>query len=244
MTTRATYIVGDMLFYAHHDGYPTGAAERFARMIDAWYVPTDSHLMEAAEHPAGGLAFAFIRGNLDVQLANSLKDHGDAEFAYVVGQRESGKIEVTVRSRESKEPDRGELSEWMAHQQRNLRNDLATYWTDHPEDRPNDVNDGRYTIMQQAALDAAEAIPLIVRIERREHAGTEPRIVYATIDQAARIKHRHAVVASRMGELASPDGKKAEQRRMREVFLAMQAAITLAEAVGLTAPKLETAEAN
>lgn len=240
MATRATYDVGHMLFYAHHDGYPTGAAERFARMVEAWYIPTDSRHMEAAEHPAGGMAFAFIRGNLDVAPAKSEGDHSDAEFRYFVAERPNGQVEITVRDRKSKEPDRGELAEWMAHQQRNLRNDLAMYWTDHPEDRPNEVNDGLYTIMQQAERDAAEAIPLIVRIERREHDGAEPRIVYATIDQAARIKYRHAVVSSRMSD--SPQGRKAEQRRMREVMHAMQAAVTLGESLGLAPVKLDAEE--
>jgi len=234
MATRATYMVDGMLFYAHHDGYPTGAAERFARMIGAWYVPTEDNRMEAAEHPAGGLAFAFIRGNLDVAPAVSEGDHSDAQFRYVVAQRPDGRVEITVRDREAKEPDRGELSEWMAHQQRNLRNDLAMYWTENPTEAPNEVTDGLRTAVQQAAMDAAEAIPLIVRIKR------EATIVYATLDNAARIKHRHAVVSSRCG--SNPQLREIEQRHMREVFTAMHQAVTMGEALGLSAIQLDPIE--
>lgn len=102
MGTRATYKIGDAVFYAHWNGYRAGAAERFAKMIDAMVRPTDKDAgLGGVEDRRGGAVFAFIRGNLDVEPAwrNSHNGHADTDFRYDLQEDDRHGLNVRVSSR-------------------------------------------------------------------------------------------------------------------------------------------------
>lgn len=123
MATRATYSVGNTVFYCHYDGYPTGAAERFVNMVKhhvrADYRP-DRYPMDELK---GGLAFAFVRGNDDAEPAydNSHEGHGDTEWRYMLAVDAKGEIGIQVTHRPNVMTDewvldfRGELLDWFRH---------------------------------------------------------------------------------------------------------------------------------
>lgn len=92
MSTRAVYGFKDEFgthhVYVHHDGYPSGAAEKFQATLDsknAWPLPR----FEANEFGA-----AFIACNKkdqgSVRLTHGPQDHGDTEYYYVVCQPKPG----------------------------------------------------------------------------------------------------------------------------------------------------------
>jgi hypothetical protein len=98
MATRATYTIEGMHFYCHWDGYPTGAAARMVKMIEAYTQP-QSVAERAESNPIddrrGGLAFAFIRGNHDAEPTDGPLAYGDTEWHYEVFTcRLSGVIRV------------------------------------------------------------------------------------------------------------------------------------------------------
>lgn len=103
MATRATYEVDGQVFYCHWDGYPAGAASRFANMIAALTAPETAgrHEIDAIAERRGGAAFAFIRGNLDAEPAHRGKHdgHGDTEFRYQVETHQSGAMTVRLEAR-------------------------------------------------------------------------------------------------------------------------------------------------
>lgn len=84
MATRATYKIDGMTFYCHWDGYPAGAAGRFVNAIAALTKAADEKALDIYAEARGGLAFAFIRGNLDAEPTGSHADHGDTEYRYTV----------------------------------------------------------------------------------------------------------------------------------------------------------------
>lgn len=94
MGTRATYefedkntIMKSITFYAHFDGYPDGAAERFANMIEALYLEPEEYSFILSEK-RGGLAHAFLRGNSDAEITHDKLFHGDTEWHYKVYRNE------------------------------------------------------------------------------------------------------------------------------------------------------------
>jgi hypothetical protein len=88
MSTRAVYGFRDQHgiqhVYVHHDGYPSGAAQKFANTLASkriWALPR----FEADEFGAG-----FIAVNKDsagsVRLTQGPEQHGDIEYYYIVYQ--------------------------------------------------------------------------------------------------------------------------------------------------------------
>jgi hypothetical protein len=96
MATRATYTIDGMHFYCHWDGYPTGAASRMVKMIEAHTQPqtiAERASFDPVDDRRGGLAFAFIRGNLDAEPTKGRDFHGDTEWHYeVFTSKETGLI--------------------------------------------------------------------------------------------------------------------------------------------------------
>jgi hypothetical protein len=86
MGTRATYEVNGQVFYCHWDGYPAGAANRFAKMIGAMTQPErgERNTIDAIADKRGGATFAFIRGNDDAEPTEGHDAHGDTEHRYRV----------------------------------------------------------------------------------------------------------------------------------------------------------------
>lgn len=97
MATRATYSMEGYTFYCHWDGHPCGAAERFAKMIEAWIVPGNLTAYEARK---GGLAFAFVRGVLDAEPTESHEAHGDTEYRYSVKLASNGQVLLVAKVRD------------------------------------------------------------------------------------------------------------------------------------------------
>jgi len=86
MSTRAIYGFQDersiYWVYVHHDGYPSGAAEKFARIYGsklAWPLPR----YEADEFAAGFIAVNKTSSG-SVRLSHGPQDHGDLEYSYLV----------------------------------------------------------------------------------------------------------------------------------------------------------------
>jgi hypothetical protein len=100
MATRATYQVENQTFYCHWDGYPAGAAYRFAKMVEALTVPSDKERnLDAVDDRRGGYAFAFIRGNMDAEPTADHEEHGDTEYRYTLTEQGGrARIKVTERS--------------------------------------------------------------------------------------------------------------------------------------------------
>ena len=240
MATRATYEIGGMFFYTHYDGHQTGAAARFARMIEAWNVPTTGDAPFASEHPKGGLSFAFIRGNLDVEPAKNHQDHGDTQYRYTVKLLDNGLIELweAVRARSDyvrwHKPRMFELSHWMVLMQVRHRDQLAWHWKTHPEEAPQEVKDGNITAEHLASQDAAEDVPLIVQAEHQHLVRGQTVYAYATLENAARIKHRHAALVRRYHE--DNPNRLLEQQGMRNWGRGIKAAINEGRDRGLLVP--------
>lgn len=74
MSTRATYQIGKICFYIHHDGYLEGAAYYF-------------HNMFACKNPRSGLAGRFFRGNENAEFTDSHRAHGDTEYRYTLDEK-------------------------------------------------------------------------------------------------------------------------------------------------------------
>lgn len=88
MSTRAVYGFRDSggihHVYVHHDGYPSGAADKFkdtlgSRMV--WPLPR----FEADEFAAGFIAVN-KQGSGSVRLTHGPEHHGDMEYYYIVYQ--------------------------------------------------------------------------------------------------------------------------------------------------------------
>jgi hypothetical protein len=117
MSTRGTYKIGEMTFYCHYDNYPSGAAQRLANMIGALTVASDRDGIDAVADRRGGLAFAFIRGNMDAEPTKSRDVHGDTEYHYEVSAGEDGRTWVMVfkpdDNRRWKLVNHKPLAEWI-----------------------------------------------------------------------------------------------------------------------------------
>ena len=95
MGTRATYEIDGAVFYCHFDGYPQGAAVRFAAMVDKLHEVTDYGTIR---NNGGGMDYAFIRGADDAQPTTSHEAHGDAEYRYICYRTTTGAV-LTVHAR-------------------------------------------------------------------------------------------------------------------------------------------------
>ena len=81
MSTRATYLFQNatpmgtpsLCLYVHHDGYPVGAASKFAATLE-----TDGRLPEA-----------FIRANTGAEITGGHASHSDTEYRYTISFRPS-----------------------------------------------------------------------------------------------------------------------------------------------------------
>lgn len=88
MSTRAIYGFTDGTLthwvFVHHDGYPSGAAQKFAAVLNSkriWQLPR----FEADEFAAGFVA-ANKDGQGSIRLSAGPDSHGDTEYCYVVSQ--------------------------------------------------------------------------------------------------------------------------------------------------------------
>lgn len=123
MSTRATYSIGNMTFYCHYDGYPSGAAERFANMVRARYAAELRQDRYPLIDRKGGWAYAFIRGNDDAEPAydNAHTGHGDTEWRYMLAEDRNGVLGMQVTHRPDVGTDdwvldfRGEFIDWLPH---------------------------------------------------------------------------------------------------------------------------------
>lgn len=188
MATRATYEINRTTFYCHWDGYPTGAAQRFANMVAQLTVAnkSDSRL-DAIEDRRGGLEFAFIRGNMDAEPTNSRDGHGDTEWHYKVEANKIGEISIKVETRTWSDDNRdrwrlnycGDLADWLNAR----RTELVARLEDMKSRNP-----GQYGDLNPQA-EALECIPVIVRkVETRDaFCGGSEYVTYATLEQATTI---------------------------------------------------------
>lgn len=97
MATRATYQVEHQTFYCHWDGYPSGAAQRFANMVAALTVPSTREGIDAVGDRRGGLPFAFIRGNMDAEPVKGRDEIGGTEYHYeVYASKEDNRVWIMV----------------------------------------------------------------------------------------------------------------------------------------------------
>lgn len=192
MSTRATYRINGQYFYTHYDGHESGAAERFAAMIENLTRPDDNEFHAVAER-RGGLAFAFIRGNDDVEPTESHEAHGDTEFRYDVNEmRDShGQIAIRVYKRGSESDQwrmiaEEELCAWLDGQRRDLTRHLASCrkrFADNKRLFADVFGDGTKS---DAAI-AEESIPLVCRALHGDPALAWRRYEYATTKNAQAI---------------------------------------------------------
>ena len=103
MSTRATYrfkrspstpeyLVTDVTFYIHHDGYPTGAYEYFKKMSEY-----------QCDAPNASAADKFIKANDRAEITRGHEYHDDTDYQYTlecVEEREYGHLnnKLTVMS--------------------------------------------------------------------------------------------------------------------------------------------------
>lgn len=99
MSTSATYTIDGTTFYCHWDGYPAGAAGRFINMIEQLTVPETGarSKIDAIEDRRGGMAFAFIRGNMDAEPAK--RGEMGVDFDYEITTNPDGEAMVAVSQR-------------------------------------------------------------------------------------------------------------------------------------------------
>lgn len=196
MATRATYQIDKLTFYCHWDGYPTGAAQRFANMVKAHTVPAagELHLSSVVDR-RGGFAFAFIRGNLDAEPTESHQAHGDTEFRYTLTTEGGGFAKIKVddvrydNGRKWRQIYHGDLAEWLNQQRAAMATQLRDYYS-------------RQNIEGDADADALEAIPVIVRaIETRDPGwGTSAFAIYATREDAEKIEANERAFVERFSK--------------------------------------------
>lgn len=139
MSTRATYQFirprhgGRFTIYIHHDGYPLGAAEYFARAVLGCNAsgPWSAWL-------GGSLVEEFIRQNDRAELTADHEQHGDTDYRYTLSRpvaEEHGPDVLTVRSRlyvEGADPWKvvfhGQLVEFLKEQAARIEDPAATEW--------------------------------------------------------------------------------------------------------------------
>lgn len=186
MATRATYQINKTTFYCHWDGYPTGAAQRFANMVKALTVVDEERNYDPIQDRRGGFEFAFIRGNLDAEPTECHQAHGDTEYRYTLTVEGGGFAKIKVEkgyyggSRTFKAIWLGDLAEWLNKQRFEFEADLRSY-----KGKGCGYNG-------DPVADALDAIPVIVRaIETRDPGwGKSAFAIYATKAEAEKIATR------------------------------------------------------
>lgn len=195
MATRATYQINSTCFYCHWDGYPTGAAHRFAMMVAALTVAeADSYRL--MEDRRGGFEYAFIRGVLDAEPTDGHDAHGDTEYRYTLKATEGESSMIHVQERGDgdfrrgfawRTLFRGELVDWLNEMRAQEERQIADYAKRAPDQCKG--------VDPKAA--ALENIPIVVRvIERRDYAATD-WVSYATAAEAAKIGEALAAYSAR-----------------------------------------------
>lgn len=178
MATRATYQIDDTTFYCHWDGYPTGAAGRFAAMVESMTQPSAKGIEPIADR-RGGFAFAFIRGVMDAEPTDRHDVHGDTEYRYTVKTAPDGAATISVDAY-SFDSDKWsfkgsyDLARWLNVQRGNLLSELRRLKT------MGGMYDG------DPEIDAHDTIPPIVRVTISD--GGRSRVVYATEEHARNIQ--------------------------------------------------------
>jgi hypothetical protein len=99
MSTRATYTFKDgresFSVYVHHDGYPTGAADKLRATLESdkiWELPR----FEVDEFAAGFIAVNKTQGG-SVRLLKKPSSVGDAAYRYTIRNTTKG-LQVKVES--------------------------------------------------------------------------------------------------------------------------------------------------
>lgn len=188
MATRATYQIGRTIFYCHWDGYPCGAAVRFAKMVQAKSAFSPDEI-EGLERRRGGWEFAFIRGVMDAEPTESHDAHGDTEYRYTLEASKSGVLTIMVQERYGygdaatwRQQFNGEFTRWLAlmriqYAEMIRRGQAKGIWNDaNPE------------------AEALEAIPVIVKATEPERYGFA-NTWYADIETARKMAAFEAAAA-------------------------------------------------
>jgi hypothetical protein len=229
MATRATYQIDKTTYYCHWDGYPVGAAHRFANMVAAKTVAADPERrpVDSKEERRGGMSFAFIRGNMDAEPTEDRDTHGDTEYHYqLVAAGKQGDFDVIVQEpSDDRKPggDRGwrtvervDLADWL-----NARRAEAVKQNQRIKARyPGDYKD------MDPERDALESIPVIVKVKERGDYGYEP-VYYATLEQARKIAAREEKLAERYKN--DNPNKAVHQRKAEDWAAAVVAATVIAK---------------
>lgn len=201
MATRATYQINRTTFYCHWDGYPTGAAQRFANMVKALTVPeTGDRKFDPIEDRRGGMEFAFIRGNLDAEPTKNHEYHGDTEYRYTLTEQADGSASIVVDEvNQERTPDNrpfhrifaGDLALWLNGQ----RKQLVEQFKRHNQRLPK----GAQPLDCEA--EALACIPVMCRIEESREYGASRSCYYATASARATI----AATFKAQGESFKPE---------------------------------------
>lgn len=206
MATRATYQINATTFYCHWDGYPTGAAQRFASMVAAMTVCEPERPCEIMQDRRGGFEYAFIRGNLDAEATDSHGGHGDTVYRYTLTVEGGGFAKITVDEREwTIESDAwkqnyfGDLADWLNEQRGALVKQTLELAKRYPKEYA-------HVTAETAQQEALEAIPVIVRaIETRDPGfGKSAFAIYATLSEAEKIT-AHARARSESFQADNPN---------------------------------------
>jgi hypothetical protein len=91
MGTSAKYVIENDTFYTHYDGYENGAAARFLNAVKELVKPDPESLM-GIKDVRGGFAFAFIRGNADVEPGHDVP----TDYTYEIIKNKDASYEVNV----------------------------------------------------------------------------------------------------------------------------------------------------
>lgn len=191
MATRATYEITGTTFYCHWDGYPSGAATRFAAMVAAATV-ADSDVLDVIEDRRGGWPFHFIRGVKDAEPTEGRDAHGDTEYHYTLTSGPDHDLTIKVEKRVAYKSDgwatlySGPLVPWLDA----MRVEYAGMIK-----RGLDAGHPGYADADPEA-DALEAIPVVVRVAEPKHCGYG-MVWHATKAEAEKIAEHLAKSAAR-----------------------------------------------
>lgn len=189
MSTRATYEICGTTFYCHYDGYPTGAAQRFAEMVKAMTVYCNDGRM--IEDRRGGFPYAFIRGALDAEPTEGHEAHGDTEWRYTLGSAPDG-VSTMIRVEERlnfSDPSKREtwagktydLADWLNQvRDRDLVAEIKRIQARYPT--------GTMSCPGDPKTIALQSIPVIVKVVEELPYCKTPTITYSTLAEAIKIK--------------------------------------------------------
>ena len=184
MSTRATYQINKTTFYCHYDGYPTGAAQRFASMVAAMTVAVEGHRI--IDERRGGFEYAFIRGVMDAEPTKNHDEHGDTEWRYTLNVAKDGSAAITVH--EGKWKDQQDGGSWRTFSVA-YHGDLAAWLNEQRGELVKMLTNAKakgYSDIKDPEAEALECIPVMVRVEEPFDYGTG-HAVYATATEATKI---------------------------------------------------------